>query len=118
MHLVTSVSRLVNGYFFCYLIHTSLSLQALIQVFLLMKELTGNSRANWAAGSCTDFEASNRNSWMEQFFSYDGVSYAVVHLVKSVSRFENGYFSCYLVVECRLAHLTVPSSSDSSIPIG
>ena len=52
------------------------------------------------------------------FFSYDGVSYAVVHLVKSVSRFENGYFSCYLVVECRLAHLTVPSSSDSSVPIG
>ena len=30
----------------------------------------------------------------------------------------NGYFSCYLVVECRLAHLTVPSSSDSSVPIG
>ena len=83
-----------------------------------MKELTGNSRANMAAGSCTDFEASNRNSWMEQFFSYDGVSYAAVHLVKSVSRFENGYFSCYLEVECRLAHLTVPSSCDSSVLIG
>ena len=37
-------------------------------MFLLVKESTGDSRANLAAGSCTDSEASNRNSWMEQFY--------------------------------------------------
>ena len=48
--------------------HTSLSLQAVIQVFLLVKEWTSDSRANVAAGSCIDSEATNRNSLKEQFY--------------------------------------------------